>query len=233
MRLKGYLHQSIQEQHFKVISDPKHIAELVNKNCSQILKEYQRINRPALFRGIGGSMANRDFVQKEGRIKDRIPKDTPEWAHKYMNKRAQELYGWPVRNGISTTTDLNQAGTYGRAFAIFPFDGFKFAFIDSIYDLFSAIDNKMNTIFGNISDPEDAQYDLFQKYGEQLWNFQSVRQPIPEVESIIDYFIEGMETQYLKYAWGGPGNQTEVMINSKYYYLVAVNIASDIVGYHG
>ena len=231
MRLKGYLHQSIQEQHSKVISDPKHIAELVEKNCSQILKEYRRIDRPALFRGIKGSKANRDFVLQQGRIKDRIPKDTPPWAHKYMNKRAQELYGWPVRNGISTTTDLNQAGGYGRAFAFFPFNGFEFAYIDGVYDLFSAIDSKMDKVFAEVYKETDAQYDLFQKYGEQLWNFQSVKQPIPEIESIIDYYIEGMETQYLKYAWSIPGKQTEVMVNTKNYYLVAVNIASEIVGY--
>jgi hypothetical protein len=29
MRLKGYLHQSIQEQHSKILVDPKHVTELV------------------------------------------------------------------------------------------------------------------------------------------------------------------------------------------------------------
>lgn len=230
MRLKGYLHQSIQEQHSKIPSDPKHIAELVEKNCSQILKEYRRINGPGLFRGIKGIKSNRDFVLQQGRIEDRRPKDTPLWAHKYMNKRAIDLYGWPVRNGIPTTTKLDQASGYGRAFAFFPFDGYKFAYLDGISDLFSVIDNELNKEFSGASNPDDYHYDKFVKYGEKLWNFQSLDTPLPEVEAILDRMIEGMETQYLKYAFQ---SQAEVFFNTKNYYLVAVRIASDIVGYHG
>jgi hypothetical protein len=96
MRLKSYL---ITESRKKEL--PLYTAiTLINKNCKAYLREF---NKMTLFRGIGEEKVAWEVKPR----KDRRPLDTDRKVHNILNTIFEDMFGWPVRNGVFVSTDGN------------------------------------------------------------------------------------------------------------------------------
>jgi hypothetical protein len=105
---------------------------IIEKPCSQIIKEYKKADE-FFYRGTFG----RDFIEKSGRItKVRPPKDTPVEVHRFINKIFKETFGWKVRDGVPTTPNANTAQTYGTPYLFFPVNGYKYVWSRKVKDLY-------------------------------------------------------------------------------------------------
>lgn len=97
------------------------IAELIQTNCSQMLKAYQQTGI-VLWRGISGYPMNDTIITN---IRpDRKTVDMPEAAHKKLDLAFRELGLTATRkNSIFCTTSQEIAVNWGRAYIIFVKDG--------------------------------------------------------------------------------------------------------------
>ena len=62
--------------------------------------------------------------------------------HDQLNLIFESIFGWKVRNGISTSPMYQQAETYGGTGIFFPPNGSKFCYSPKINDLWSFLDDK-------------------------------------------------------------------------------------------
>jgi hypothetical protein len=120
--------------------------DIIGENCSKIIKVYQTADN-FIYRGVE---EKGDFLERKGRTKVRIPRDTPPEIHRYLNKLFKEKFGWKVRDGISTTPVKLQTYLYGRPYIFFPADGYKFAWSKRYGDLWLHI--RKNTPIGGVND---------------------------------------------------------------------------------
>jgi hypothetical protein len=67
--------------------------------------------------------------------------------HKELNIGFQNAFGWPVRNGISTTPYVQQAETYGTVGYFFPPNGYKFVYSLKIADLWQEVKKFLFPVF--------------------------------------------------------------------------------------
>ena len=120
--------------------DVDRIVDALKKDCSQILRYYK--TQPPLWRGISlAENENDPLMLKKGHMQDkRDPRDMPEEIHDFINDFMMKKIKWPIRNGVPVTTQYNQSRSYGVPRMFFPFNGFKFAFIPKVYDLYLKLD---------------------------------------------------------------------------------------------
>ncbi len=127
----------------------KAIESTIKRDCKPYLKLIEDSWKySALFRG--GQAYKGIIKKKKGHLTSRRPKDTPLWLHEYVNNKLTEIAGWPVRNGVSTTTDPWQASSYGTVHLFFPIGKFEWAYMGDIaakgrgiYDLYGELNREL------------------------------------------------------------------------------------------
>lgn len=128
MRLDRYLIEAKKDD-----MDIMPYLDTIEKDCSKILRVYQKADM-FLYRGVN---EQGEFIEKKGRTKVRIPRDTPIEFHRYLNKIFKEKLGWKVRDGISTTPQAGWAMHYGNPYIFLPTDKYKFAWSPKYGDLWN------------------------------------------------------------------------------------------------
>ncbi len=118
-----------------VVSD---VTTFLMKQCSSIIDVYKKTNN-VLYRGITYGKYGEPMllVTKKMHREERFPKDMDPDLHNWMNKYFNEVVGWPIRNGISTTPSYSQAEDYGKAMFFFPQNRWGYAYLPVVDDLYS------------------------------------------------------------------------------------------------
>jgi hypothetical protein len=138
MRLRQYLTENI--------NNPTEVLNILKTECSQIIKDYNKAGK-VLFRGTNDGH-DALLLAKNVHLEGRNPLDTKKAWHNWLNEYFIPIFGWPVRNGISTSPNRSQSGRYGNRVSIFfPVDGYKFVYSLKVEDLFQSIVSRMGLDF--------------------------------------------------------------------------------------
>lgn len=125
-------------------SNTRKVAEILIRDCSQYLRDVDyAVDTYRLYRGMG----NRNTETSESVIPDvlyfneidvnrkRKPTDVKIKYHNMLNDYFTKNYGYPFRNGVFVTGNINAAKKYGYLVVIFPIDGYKFAWSPDVDDM--------------------------------------------------------------------------------------------------
>jgi hypothetical protein len=137
MRLTKYLTEGTK--YFKVPYEIEleDAVKMIEKDCSQVLRVY-KAHQKVFFRGVDSGTLKGTFLKKTPH-KNRRPLSTNLAVHMYMNEYLKKKFGWPVRNGVSVSSDANQAEAYGHIHMFIPANGFKYAWNPYVHDLYNEI----------------------------------------------------------------------------------------------
>jgi len=101
------------------------------KECSEYIKEARK-SKNFLYRGVDKYIDN--WVKITPR-KDRVPKDTPQEIHKYVDDYLNKTFGWRGRSEGVFVDNYSAASIYGTPHIFLPSNGFKYIWSTEIYDL--------------------------------------------------------------------------------------------------
>ena len=221
MRLNRYITE--------VKFDISRAVGLIQRDCGQILKHYKTYN--PLYRGTG--FENSPFITNNvgARLGERRPKDTPLWAHEYMNDKLTKKFGWPVRDGLSVTVKVDQARAYGNTYFFFPTNGYKWAYIIGVGDAFQYIDDHISMI--DLEKFQTGPEDEWKKWNDELdagdhahGNFKKTKKDSPYRAAGLDAALDKVIDQYTDAPWNRANG--EILFNTKKYYLVSTRYAEAI-----
>jgi hypothetical protein len=91
----------------------------------------------------------------------RIPRNTPQWIHDYLNDLFIEHLGWKVRDGVSTIG--HESGYYGTAYLFFPVGEYQYAWAEDIDDIYV----KMSDIAEDIVGQRSVAHLFLNKYKDE------------------------------------------------------------------
>lgn len=166
----------------KKINNMDEFVERIQTNCSQIVDVYRKAGG-ILFRGLQGT---RSMFSVQTAIRaDRKPVDMSASWHEDLHKAFLD-YGLTAtrKNSIFCTTDDNVADSWGKAYIIFPFNGWKAtAFKESAYEYSF---HKLNDLDHEVDDNASAaeKYEAIEKVLMELdaVAIESPGQLIPIIE---------------------------------------------------
>lgn len=125
---------------YKGLEYKRSSLELIKKQCSQIIKEYDRAGR-VLFRGTNSTRLK--DIDETGNIfkvyprEDRRPKDTPLFMQEKLDDLFFKVFKWKPRSqGVFAVANYGIAHSYGNAYAFFPVNGYKYVWSMRIDDLY-------------------------------------------------------------------------------------------------
>ena len=181
MKLKQYL----------IKEDINKIKFLLERDCSQFLKESKRI---LLYRGVS---EKKDLTLKElGIIKlksrqDRKPTNTPLFLHQKIDQLFFKKFKIkPRSNGIFVSSSFDTSSIYGESYLFFPFNGYKYIWSSRVTDLF---------VYFNRFDKNNL---------ENEW-----KKRLPDTIKIINSYKTTNLVKAIE-------SETEIMFICDYYYLV-------------
>lgn len=112
-------------------NNPDQLIELwptIQQECSEIVDVY-KTNKRMFYRGVTSrSGVPQDIFQSAPR-EDRVSRSNEQWKHQWVNQ-GFATQGWSTNrsNSVAMTNILSEATRYGKAYMIFPKNGFKFLF---------------------------------------------------------------------------------------------------------
>lgn len=117
--------------------------QYINENCQEFLS-YQKQAGKFLYRGMHSSA---DIFRAHSPV-NRCPRDNSTKIQKIIDTELQKRGFKALRsNSIFCTTQITDTGQYGKAFLIFPYDGFSFTWSQALTDIiYDDVYNKNGTI---------------------------------------------------------------------------------------
>ena len=205
MRLKQYLKEG---------KDSKEILAILYEDCFPFLKEIKGTDE-FLYRGVSLSVS--DILKRTTRLEDRRPKDTPEWMHEVLNNAFESKFGWPARNGVFATSDIDDAEKYGTAYLFFPIGKYEYVWSPTVEDLTVELGSLANEeawdelVHDNI-DPRDYEREYGPGSDNGYWiNIETQEKVDPEDEPT---------------EWKKKGNDEWVSSDLKYEFLPDLDYSS-------
>lgn len=220
MRLTRYLTDDISAVPTKGILTSKQIVERLQKDCSQILKAYK--TQPVLWRGAFRWESGNPLELRKGRgtRRPREPRDTAKFMHDYLNAGMKKKVGWPVRSGVPVTTEYDQASSYGKEMIFFPYDGYKYAYVDGMRDLYIYLDDVLFRALGK--EPKrmtKSDFDFLDQKPVTLdFKLGTTGKDVATGYEILDSLIQ---TTVANKPW--KNHTGEIFFNTKFYYLLDVH----------
>jgi len=170
--------------------------------------------------------------------KPRLPKDTPKILHRISNIVFKKKFGWPVRDGVFTTSGRYTASDYGRVGVFYPIGDYKYAWSSEVEDFYEDVIQSMGiATYQKMDDFEDLYLTILKAVDLRLYQGDPLKdwmdkelgpgfQEEPElitpklVRKWVDYEIgEAMKTYTNKGLKKAIGTKAEVSFNVKEYYL--------------
>jgi hypothetical protein len=105
----------------------------IKKDCKPFLNEIKSAGR-FLYRGLKRHI--KDYAILKSHLEDRNTKNMPIEAHEYLNKQFKKKFGWPVRNGVFASFDIDMTASYGDPYLFFPIGKYKYAYSKKVVDLY-------------------------------------------------------------------------------------------------
>lgn len=138
----------------KYITASGQLSEILKRDCNKYLTEIgARSSKTGwLYRGI--SDANimdtaLGVTRFQSQIKSgRIPRAAGYIVHNLFNDIGKEVFGWPIRNGVSTTSDFGRT-VFGKMYIFLPIGDYKYVYSPGIRDFNSDQDLKIAKIISN------------------------------------------------------------------------------------
>lgn len=140
-----------------ITEDIDKYMEIIRRDCSQFLKES---NGVSIYRGMN---SDEEFMKKKPRNVKRTPIDLPQKYHDAINLHFLDEYGRMFRNGVFGTGNYNDAGYYGRVYAIYPVDRYQYLWSPQISDLLSMYQYYAGDILSTIT-PDSFVRDIADEY---------------------------------------------------------------------
>jgi len=149
----------------RYLTESENILSLVEKNCSQIIKEYKKADA-FLYRGLSREVI--DWIKVVPRT-NRKPRDMPIDAHNALDKAFKKKFGWKARSeGVFVSPDKMVASYFSYQQNInifFPFDGYKYVWSRKIEDLHTEIKFYIPNV--NIAEQGDFDHLVNEQYIEK------------------------------------------------------------------
>lgn len=170
-------------------------VQIIKENCQQFLSEV----REPLWHGTNGSLP----FENKLRVRS-APKNMPLVLHQAIDQAFNSIFGFKARtHALFCTGDKSQANSYGKPYAIFPKDGFKFVWSDKVKDLYlkfveTSISSASNDalkhllIFFVANDFENIVGD------SSLWN--GVPKDVQKIYPTAKDALDGIEPNLVKYS---------------------------------
>jgi hypothetical protein len=192
------LSQYIREASRETILDPYEAAKILKKECRQYINEAGK-SVFDLYRGVDNAprIAKFYMMKKFAHTEKRTPRDTLKKIHKYFNNKFEDIFGWPVRNGVFVTGSKDNAESYGRAFLFFPAGKYEYVWSPKIQDL-----------TGHFEEPEDEP-GLSVEY--MLMHTEK------DIDKILDTYIDTDLKRAIR-------SKSEISFNCEYYYIINTDI---------
>ena len=131
MRLNEFLHTDNINGSDEFNKKADEIHELYSWKYANVAIDQETF----LYRGSNRKIKYYEEMKKDVNT-ERFPQAMPPIAHKILNEEFIKGFGWPVRNGLFTTSDKEHAGGFGTPYMFFPIDdNFKFVWSVDIDDL--------------------------------------------------------------------------------------------------
>jgi len=203
MRLNNYLTE--------VNLTPIQLYKKIQKECSQIIKLYQKENR-VFYRGV--TSYPQWWKPKKVRIRSRIPKDTPKGTHLWLNDYFKKRFGWPGRNGVLATPRRYTANYYAggndeNVYVFCPVNRYKFIYNPEISDLYDTLPQELKRPNPNLEIKLDTPEEAEKVYSDISG-------------TNVDYFNKRMKKYTDKNLKNALTMGVEVMFNTKQYYLLPI-----------
>lgn len=128
-----------------------HQIRRIKTHCQPFLEQS---NGNFLWRGLRGGG---NYINKDIRLDNRRPTDTPGRLHKKFNDYFTKEFGAPFRNAMFTSGNPKLVDDYGRVYAVFPEGDFKFLWSDSVADLFGKWQETYKPDYRHGESAEDSQ----------------------------------------------------------------------------
>jgi len=131
----------------------KKAARYVLNKCTQYLDEIDyEIDKYRLYRGINPNKKSSsdefnnvklagDVVLLLNKRLERNPRDTDRECHDRINRKFEQEFGLPYRNGVFATGDDSEAMIYGGLYVIFPIGKYNYLWSTEISDFAGDIDH--------------------------------------------------------------------------------------------
>ena len=235
MRLEKYLIEAVPE----LIDNIPRAREAIERDCKTYIRE---VGDPfdgnnVLYRGAKG-WDGISLWRVKGRGKPRLPKDTPKILHRISNIAFKKKFGWPVRDGVFTTSDSYMASDYGRVGVFYPIGNYKYAWSPEVDDFYEDVIQNMGiATYRKLDDFEDLYLTVLKRLDQRSYQGESLRDFLEKklgpdflqktelvtpkvVREWIDYEIgEAIKTYTNKGLAKAIYSKQEVSFNVKEYYL--------------
>ena len=178
MRLNNFLNE-LKETRTKAISNNKAI-EIINKNCTDILKYYQK-NNQYIYRGAPGGPVCLFTDPTKGKL--RKSRDIPNYyTLLFDNLPAWKLY--PKRSkSLICTSNLNDARGFGVVYVVFPYNNAKIGVCPSS-DIWSVFQKYLHSLSFFATHLKNLLKDFLDYIpDDNSWN--SLQKDFKKVEKII------------------------------------------------
>ncbi|THV57076.1 hypothetical protein EZV76_15775 [Flagellimonas alvinocaridis] len=180
--------------------------ESVLQDCQMYIDFLQKCDR-GYFLTRGVLDKNVEIVRKEYSVAQRKPKTIGQELHDSLNMHFNEIFGWPVRNGlfcygirIDLEKEIKDLG-YGKTHLLFPCGEFRYIYDPDIFDLASF-------------------HFKFKKNHEDGPNFQNFIEKINYLDSGLSDYISKVHYEC---------RSVEVMLNCTSYYLLDLKYSKDLI----
>jgi hypothetical protein len=180
-------------------SEVTSIIQLLNKNCSQVLKAYKHAGQ-VLYRGINNVDDNISIFHGKSRDNRRTMNTRADISEMLDNGLKNSGMIAVRSNSVFCTSDIDDAMYYGKSFMIFPLNGFVFTWNVKYKDFYTNyMANKFSNPFHSITE-RDAAIEEFREDSErenfaQKYSFTNMD------------FVKAIESEH------------EIMIHGEYYAL--------------
>lgn len=204
------------------------ILQILQKDCKKYLNE---MKNTILYRGSTVKVEN--IAKKHAHLEDRTPMSTPKHIHDELNDAFNTIFGWKVRNGIFTTSNIDTTLAYGRSYMFFPIGDYKYCYSPQIHDLTFSLDmfidkdRKEHLMQIYYNDKEAIKkHKSFEKYFKEYITFIDVE---PDAETFIKkYYTDKNLVSTLK-KLNESGRSREISFKCNEYYLINMVYSNDLM----
>jgi len=194
------------------------IKEMLNKDCSQFLRE-----GVILYRGMNKDIPEYEIMKRQH---NRRPKDMPTQIHHMIDKLLEKEFGWkPRSSGVFATASINDAKFYSKytinpennsvsredPYIFVPKGEYQMVYNPGISDLYPYIKTILDEIFD----------DDFYVYGRPSIDDEIMK----ELEEHLIELVEGFQDYDIVDA---ASNYNEIMFDCDEYYLFNIKYKSEI-----
>jgi len=205
MRIKQYLNDETRFIKDKVVTDET-LINIIKKKCLPFLKENK--GGKLLWRGSRWDIENIKILTPR---QNRLPMDTPERIHNFVDDIFKKKYGWKARSeGVFVTSNRKEAQDYGNIGIFFPIGKFNYLYNNKIRDF---TENLKNSGIISFDDIDAAAY-------KEFWKSPPDEDELKEINQLRDNLINTIRSYEKTNLSKASRSDIEIIFKCEHYYLI-------------